>query len=94
MEMAEPKYAIYPGPVTSKTDGDEHHITAPNLARLYGVRLEDCIVIHASDFGTPWRRGLIERAKQLPALMPRYDGNYSLPAGVPVGGGGQPKGGA
>lgn len=75
--MTKPEYALYPGPVISKMDGDEHYIGAAQLAQLYGVRLSQCIVIHPEDFKKPWQRGLIARAAQLPALRPRYSGDYA-----------------
>ena len=39
------KYALVPGKIISNTDGDEHFISASMLASLYGVPLDECIVI-------------------------------------------------
>lgn len=77
------KYALHPGWVKSKTDGDRHYIDARTLAWLYRVRLSDCVVV-------PWeaRPGLervhqilLERIErmELVHLYPRYSGNYTIP---------------
>ena len=77
------KYALRPGPVISKTDGDRHFIDAGTLMNLYRVPSHECIVI-------PWdvprsrereRQLLLERvlAMGLIHLHPRYDGDYTLP---------------
>jgi hypothetical protein len=36
--VAKITHIVYPGPVRSKTDGDEHYITANQLVWLYGLR--------------------------------------------------------
>jgi hypothetical protein len=74
-----PKYALYPGSVTSRTDGDRHHIGPVALAHLYGVDLKDCMVVYEHELDEPWNRGMRERAATLPALRPRRDGKYTLP---------------
>lgn len=76
--MRTERYAIYPGWVRSKNDGQDHFITASELAHLYGVRLDQCIVIEHDDYLKSWRRELIARASQLPGLWPRSDGDYTL----------------
>jgi len=64
------KYALYPGYVTSKYDGDFHYISANMLLTLYGVLPEQCALF---DPEYPEKtRGLIE-------LRPQYHGNYTLP---------------
>lgn len=75
----EPKYALYPSHVTSRTDGDRHYIGAPQLARLYRVPMGECLVISDEDYRRPDRRGKLALAEKLIALWPRYDGNYKLP---------------
>lgn len=69
------KYLLLPGMVRSRTDGDQHFIDAPTLARLYGVKWSECVVSHDSfrdcDLGRN-HEGLI-------CLEPRFDGNYTLP---------------
>lgn len=76
------KYLLVPGLVRSQKDGETHHVTAPKLAMLYGVRMDECCEL-------PWahpdnaiaRRILLDRVQrgELIALAPRDDGNYKLP---------------
>ena len=78
------KYALHPGPVTSKNDGDRHFIDAHTLARLYRVRPAECVVV---PWGAPApgrereRELLLERIKrmELVHLYPDYHGRYTLP---------------
>ena len=76
------KYALHPGPVTSRTDGDKHFVDAHQLARLYGVAPSECVVV-------PWEvkpghelphRVRMERIERmgLVHLYPRPNGNYTL----------------
>lgn len=44
------RFALHPGPIISVNDGDEHWISAVQLADLYGVSLHECAVI---DFRRP-----------------------------------------
>ena len=74
------KYALFPGPMTSKMDGDRHHVDARQLARLYNVPPRECVVVRETR--DPLEREiLLKRIKRqgLIELRPRYDGNYSLP---------------
>lgn len=66
--MTEKKYCLYPGWVQSENDSDLHYITAPKLAKLYGVPFVECIVIHPTDLNKS-NQGLI-------VLVPRRDGKY------------------
>lgn len=69
------KYALFPGPVTSARDGQRCHVTAWDLAELYGVRMDECVIAHGVGMG-PYRpdiTGLIW-------LQPRADGDYRLPS--------------
>ncbi len=69
------KYALYPGYIVSKTDGDRHFIGAARLADLYGVPMQECFVVRYGDVDPTRRRappGLID-------LFPRYSGDYTLP---------------
>ena len=79
-----PRYALYPGPVTSRTDGQRHHVSARQLAALYGVDLRECLVVTQADLEHPGMRDFCARAATLVALRPRYDGDYSLPAPAPL----------
>ncbi|MNX81497.1 hypothetical protein D3C86_1131860 [compost metagenome] len=79
------RYLLCPGPVTSKTDGDRHHITARQLAHLYGVPMKECVVLPDAELGALGggrrRTELQARADrgELITLYPRYNGDYSLP---------------
>lgn len=69
------KYLLCPGDVQSKTDRQWHHVGAQALARLYGVRMDECEVRPVRAFARfGWRPtpGLVE-------LHPRWDGDYRLP---------------
>jgi hypothetical protein len=74
------KYAVYPGYVTSKNDGDRHWIGATELIRLYGVRIEECEIYEPAPWWPhsyyTWEK---ERLAGLVELRPRYDGNYATP---------------
>lgn len=71
------KFAVYPGNVKSKNDGDWHYINAPTLMRLYQVDPKECVVmrqgrlIHIEDVGNIEAEmlGLIH-------LRPLYSGDY------------------
>ena len=65
------KYILHPGYVTSKNDGDRHFISAPELAKLYNVPLEECYAPN-----TIGRLDAIENWRGLIHLFPRYDGRY------------------
>lgn len=65
------RYILHPGTVKSKTDGQEHYISAARLARLYGLNLVDCIV-HTEPKSYAFNVYDIH-------LHPRYDGDYTLP---------------
>lgn len=68
------KYALYPGYMISKHDGDRHFIDAPTLARLYKVPLDECV-----EFQTDRHDWAESAAVGLIKLVPRYDGDYVLP---------------
>ena len=63
------KYAVYPGFVTSRYDGDLHYVDSNSLMRLHGVVPQECIVVR----GRHSLRGL---RKRLISLFPREDGHY------------------
>lgn len=78
------KYALHPGPITSKADGDRHFIDAHTLARLYRVRPSECVVVpfDAPEPGRERERALLlERIErmELVHLHPDYHGSYTLP---------------
>jgi len=70
-----PCYVLCPGLVTSENDLQEHYIDAPQLARLYGVSLRDCVILRNRYSPT----GVHVLCKGRIFLGPRHDGNYSLP---------------
>jgi hypothetical protein len=60
------KYVLHPSHITSKNDKDQHYIDAGRLARLYGVKLSECVVY-------------LGRGNEHPELLhlwPRYQGDY------------------
>lgn len=77
-------YLLFAGWVTSKTDGQRHHIGANDLAHLYGVPTADCLIfpMGRGPDDAQRRNDLHERVArgELTALHPRMSGNYSLPA--------------
>lgn len=78
------KWVVFPGRVRSRTDGDEHYVGAAQLMRLYGVRPQECMVadpvgsraVYAATVRDADRLGLVP-------LVPRGDGNYTLPRCCP-----------
>ena len=70
------RYVLHPGYVISANDGQEHFISGPRLAALYGLNIGDRKVVVFGDMPT---------YRELPGdvhLHPRYDGNDSLPGGT------------
>lgn len=65
------KYAVYPGYIRSKYDGDKHFITARKLIQLYGADPKECVVV--DDFRRDVKR---LGAEKLIGLRPLYDSNY------------------
>lgn len=68
-------YVLFPGEVCSKSDGNVHYITAPELARLYGVQYRYCKVVYRDRESSV--RGYIKQQNDI-ELYPREDGEYSL----------------
>lgn len=67
------KYALHPGYVYSKNDGDRHWISATRLAQLYGVKMGECIdAAYTHHMNNTHRESLIH-------LYPDYNGDYKLP---------------
>ena len=60
------KYVLCPGYVRSQFDKDEHYINEKQLAHLYGVKLEDCML----------DTGKTRTDNSVIYLRPRYDGDY------------------
>ena len=76
------KYALFPGYVTSKVDGDVHFINEQDLANLYGVSMKQCMIVpFPRSLKGEIRWGEMNRLVHelgLQKLRPRYDGNYKL----------------
>lgn len=73
--MTTKRFVLHPGYVRSRSDGQEHYVDAPALAKLYGVDEAECVV-HSRHpkFDNP-----LDRDPELRALMPlfpRDDGRY------------------
>lgn len=75
-----PVYCLHPGHVCDQGGLNPRYVNALDLAQLYGVEMEECVVAvepRAFDRAASYRRdpyaGLIQ-------LYPRHDGNYVLPA--------------
>ncbi len=64
------KYAVHPGWITSKHDGQRHYIGIAALVRLYKIQAKEWIVWN-SHFGHLWEDYI--------HLYPNYHGNYRLP---------------
>jgi hypothetical protein len=70
------KYALYPGYVISQYDGDRHFISASQLAELYGVNFNECVIVDKSRPESMVMRG---HTSDLIPLFPRMDGKYKKP---------------
>lgn len=68
------KYAIYPGYVRSRSDGQRHFIGGEKLARLYGLEPGEYKIFKGID-GERFPTDLVE-------LHPRQDGDYTLPGEI------------
>jgi hypothetical protein len=74
--LDEKKYAIHPGYVTSKNDGEQHFISYGQLINLYGLKEKDCIVWDL-EIPETWRG---RNHKDYVHLYPKYNGRYILPS--------------
>lgn len=66
------KYALHPGFVKSRSDSDEHFITAGQLAQLYRIHPKDYIVWDDNRPETFMGRSYGDYVH----LYPRFDGKY------------------
>ena len=66
------KFAIHPGYITSKNDGDRHFISYNQLIKLYGANPNECF---------EWVKGHadVKLWDDYIHLKPRFDGDYDLP---------------
>ena len=77
-----PKYAVWPGFVNSKTDGQKHMVSCHELMSLYRVDPQDCVLAPPftdDSYGARISRERI-RCMRLIDLYPNPDGQYQLPA--------------
>ena len=65
------RYVLHPGYVTSASDGQEHFIDGPRLARLHGLNILNRNVVFGDKPGLRDLPGDIH-------LRPRFDGDYSV----------------
>ena len=71
------KYAIHPGNIESKHDGDIHWIGYGQLIKLYGVDPKECFCWGNQDL---FSHGRLEKYVH---LYPDFDGKYKLPLDKP-----------
>jgi hypothetical protein len=70
------RLVLHPGHVESSTDSQLHYLDAPTLARLYGIPLQQCVVLDGH------RPETFVGFQQEPGdvhLYPRRDGRYEVP---------------
>lgn len=75
--MPELKYAVFPGLVRSKSDGQLHQITTSQLVALYGLKSEEYIAVERDQSYARQLQKALDLG--LRHLYPRYSGNYTLP---------------
>lgn len=70
------RYLLCPGTVVSRQDGQTHHISAGQLARLYGVPLSQCVIL------TPNMPRMVNGVdtQTLIRLVPLATGDYRYPS--------------
>lgn len=76
------RYAVCPGYVISKSDRQQHFISATQLMRLYNLPANECLVLDTDAY---FNRATSEKLKgytkdfldTLQWLTPSYDGNYT-----------------
>ena len=68
-----PQYIVHAGYVTSRTDGDEHYVSAPELARLYGLKRHQWIEFRPEIL----RAMTLSEYNSYTHLHPREDGDYT-----------------
>jgi hypothetical protein len=71
-----PRYLVIGGNVISKTDAQEHYISAKRLCELYGLNWRKPNITLIEDDNDYKIRGL--DMSKFVVLRPRYDGNYQL----------------
>lgn len=72
MLKTQKKYVLCPGWIDSENDGDEHYISASELAKLYDVDISDCIILTEINYM------FLKRDENLTFLYPSRNGDYTL----------------
>lgn len=67
-----PIYVLFPGYVRSRNDSQLHYVSAAELARLYGVNFDKCLVVYDVTLGYIKKDNYVE-------LRPDHSGKYELP---------------
>lgn len=67
VEAEKTVYALHPGYVISKEDGDQHWIGVSALVRLYGLKPGEYVV---------WQENRGYRHEDYEHLWPQFDGDY------------------
>lgn len=70
------KYLVIGGNIISKSDGEEHFISASRLCELYRVDPVECYLFSENPHLEIELRNL---PKGLIVLQPKYNGDYSIP---------------
>lgn len=65
-------YALHPGWITSKYDGDQHYIGVAQLARLYKLRHDEYVIWYDDELNPLKHDDYIH-------LYPSYHGSYGRP---------------
>lgn len=73
MNYSTKKYLLYPEHIRSRTDGDLHYISASQLAALYKVRINECVIVYE------WEDIDHLECGDLIKLFVRWYGDYTLP---------------
>ena len=67
------KYVLCPGWFISKNDNEEHYVCAKDLSELYGVNLDDCLILNDTNYI------FLNRANNnLKFLTPKENGEYEI----------------
>ncbi len=70
------KYILHPGNLIDSVTGDSTRVSAPTLAKLYGVSLSECVVL--STHGKAQFRKITSDLSGFTHLYPRADGVYEI----------------
>ena len=79
--MSNLRYALHPGWVISKRDGQDHYISHQQLAWLYRLNPDQFVVIDDRGMDRREYTRAMRKTEELKLihLYPRFDGDYTLP---------------